>query len=409
MKKSSRYAALRYRDFRLLWFGQLVSTTGNQMMIVALNWHIYLLTKSALSLGMLGLVRFFPIIIFSLIAGNIADAHNRKKIQFLCAIALGILAVILAALTYSDMVTPMIIYILTGLSAIFSSLETPARQAFLPKLVKREHLPNAFSLNIIMWQTATIIGPAAAGFLIAELGVGSIYVFDAISFAAVLISLALIQTKGAIEGTVVKMSIHSILEGLHFVKSKSIIWSTMLLDFFSTFFSSAYALLPIFAQDILHVGPQGLGILFAAPSIGAVGAGFVMAHMQHIKRQGVILLVSVGLYGFATILFGISKSFTLSLFALFLIGVGDSVSAIIRNTVRQIATPDYMRGRMTGVNMIFFKGGPQLGEFEAGLLAAAIGGPWSVVIGGIGTVVAVGVMAYVVPTLRKYQGDEVLT
>jgi MFS family permease len=181
----------------------------------------------------------------------------------------------------------------------------------------------------------------------------------------------------------------------------------MLLDFFSTFFSSAYALLPIFAQDILHVGPQGLGILFAAPGIGAVLAGLVMAHMHNIKKQGMILLASVGVYGFATILFGVSTSFTLSLLALFLIGAGDSISAVIRNTVRQIATPDHMRGRMTGVNMIFFKGGPQLGEFEAGLLASALGGPWSVVIGGIGTIVAVGVMAFFIPTLRKYQGDEV--
>lgn len=397
-----------YKDFRLLWIGQFVSTTGNQMMIVALNWHIYVLTKSAFALGMLGLMRFVPIVIFSLIAGNIADSHDRKKIQLYSALIMGILSAVLAFLTFHGTVNATQIYILTLLTAIFSSFETPARQAFVPNLVKREHLSNALSLNIIMWQTATIVGPALCGFLIAALGVGSIYVIDALSFGVVIITLLCIKTSGIPSTHQVKLSLSSILEGLQFVKSKTIIWSTMLLDFFSTFFSSAFALLPIFAQDILHVGPQGLGILFAAPSIGAILAGFIMAHVHNLKHQGAILLGSVAVYGLATILFGLSTSFALSLLALFILGAGDSVSAIIRNTVRQITTPDHIRGRMTGVNMIFFKGGPQLGEFEAGVLAAAVGGPVSVIIGGIGTLLAVGIMTYCIPTLRKYQGDEVI-
>lgn len=406
--KQKRFAALHYRDFRFLWGGQFVSNIGNQMMIVALNWHIYTLTKSPLALGILGLSRFLPIVIFALIAGNFADSHNRKKIMLFSQVLLGIVSVTLALLTFTNNITPMWIYVLTAIASVLFAFDSPARQAFIPQLVDKKHLANAMSMGIIMWQTTAVVGPALSGFLIAEFGVGGIYTIDAVSFAAVILSILLIRTKGKVAGERIPLSFGAIWEGLVFVKGKTLIWSTMLLDFFSTLFSSAYALLPIFAQDILHVGPQGLGILFAAPAIGAVVAGFIMAHMEHIKKQGVLLLASVALYGAATVLFGLSKSFALSLFALFLVGFGDSISSIIRNTVRQIVTPNHIRGRMTSVNMIFYMGGPQLGEFEAGVLASAVGGPMSVVIGGIGTLVAVGVTAYFIPALRKYKGDEVI-
>jgi MFS family permease len=191
-------------------------------------------------------------------------------------------------------------------------------------------------------------------------------------------------------------------EGLHFVKSKTMIWSTMLLDFFSTFFASATALIPIFAKDVLAVGPSGLGLLYAAPAIGAVLAGLSVAHRPRLSHQGILLLVSVGFYALGTILFGISHIFVLSFLALIMVGSGDSISTIIRNTIRQLETPDYIRGRMTSVNMIFFIGGPQLGDFEAGVLASLVGGPISVVIGGVGTLVVVGIMALAIPVLRKY-------
>lgn len=205
------------------------------------------------------------------------------------------------------------------------------------------------------------------------------------------------------------ISVQSIKEGLVFVKSKTMIWSTMILDFICTFFASATVLLPIFAKDILRVGPEGLGILYAASSIGAVTAGFVLAHMQIVKNQGKILLISVGVFGVATLLFGFSNYFLLSFIFLTLIGAGDSISAIIRGTIRQLVTPDHIRGRMSAINMIFFMGGPQLGEFEAGLVASLIGAPLSVATGGAATIVAVIIMAYAIPTLRKYQGHEHLS
>jgi MFS family permease len=409
-KNSERFSALKYKDFRLLWFGQLVSSAGSQMQLVAVNWQIYILTGSALALGLIGLARVIPIIIFSLIGGSIADVFNRKKVLLASQIFLAIFSGILAITTFTHTASPLIIYLLTIVAAVAISFNTPAQQAFVPSLVKREHLANALSLNVILRQISTIAGPAVAGFLIAKFGVGSIYAFDAVSFLAVIGSLLAMRASGEVEGKTEasKVSFKAILEGLVFVKSHVMIWSTMILDFFSTFFSSASALLPIFAKDILHIGPQGLGLLYASVSLGALVAGAVIANMKTLPKQGKLLLIAVGVYAVGTILFGFSRSFLLSLLALFIIGAGDSVSTVIRNTLRQILTPDHIRGRMTSVNMIFFMGGPQLGEFEAGLLASFAGAPLSVVIGGAATLLVVALVAVYIPKLRNYEGHEEL-
>lgn len=399
---NERFAAFRYRDFRLLWVGQLISIIGTQMQIVALNWHIYILTNSAVALGLIGLTRFLPIVVFSLIGGSAADVFNRKKIMLVMQVSLALFAFVLAITTFTNYINPIIIYTITALSAVATSFDTPSRQAFIPSLVDKKHLTSAMSLNVIMFQISAIVGPTLAGLLIAKYSVFPIYVINGFSFIAVILSIILIRTRGSIVDNQAVLSISSIKEGLAFVKSKTIIWSTMVLDFFSTFFSSVNALFPIFARDILHVGPQGLGLMYAAPSIGAVVAGFVIAHMGTLSKQGRILLVSIVCFAIGTIIFGLSKSFILSLLALLIVGAGDSVSSIIRNTVRQLATPNYIRGRMTSINMIFFMGGPQLGEFQSGFMAAFIGAPFAVAIGGVGTIIVVGIMAYAVPILRRY-------
>lgn len=403
---SIRYPALKSRDFRLFWLAQFVSNSGNQMQIVAVNWQIYLLTNSPIALGLIGLFRFLPIITFSLIGGSFADVYNRKKIMAISQIILGTLSLILAFTTFTNTITPTFIFAITIIASIAMSFDMPARQAFVPSLVEKKYLPNAMSLNAIMWQTASIVGPSLAGIFIAQLGVAGIYAIDAASFIVVLFSLLFIKTPGNLHVGKTYVSAAAIKEGLKFVKSKTLIWSTMLLDFFSTFFSSATALLPIFAKDILLVGPQGLGLLYAAPAIGAVIAGFVLAHLGTIRRQGYVLLLAVAFYGAATALFGISRVFWLSVAALMLVGAGDSVSVIIRNTIRQLSTPDYIRGRMVSVNMIFFMGGPQLGEFEAGMLAALMGAQLSVVTGGLATIIVVAIMAVKIPHLRRYDVHE---
>jgi MFS family permease len=406
MEKHDRFAALRYPDFRLLYFGQFISFTGSQMQIVALNWHIYLLTHSAFALGLIGLVRFIPIVAFSLFGGTAADAFNRKKVIFVTNIFLTLSSIVLAIATVFGFINPLLIYTMTIASAICMAFEMPARQAFIPTLVDKNKLTNAMSLHAIMMQTSMVLGPSLSGFAIAALGVGSVYIFNAISYLAVITALLFISASGTVDTHDVTMSFESIKEGLSFVKSKTMIWSTMLLDFFSTFFASATALLPIYAKDIINVGPQGLGILYAAPAVGSVLAGFFMTSKSAHRNQGKLLLVSVFFYGLATVIFGVSSYFWLSFLALAAVGAGDGVSAIIRNTIRQIVTPNYIRGRMTSINMIFFMGGPQLGEFEAGLLAGWFGAPLSVVTGGIATMLAVAIVAVTIPALRKYDTHE---
>lgn len=372
------------------------------MQFVALNWQVYTLTHSAFALGLIGFFRFVPILIFSLVGGAVADAHNRKRLQFITQSTYIILSLVLAITDFTGDINVQIIFLITLLSAGVFAFDGPARQAFVPGLVEKKHLSNAMSLNSIMFQSSMIIGPSIAGLLIAKTHLWVIYSANAASFIFVLLSLILIKSTGAVEGERVKISLSAIVEGLSFVRTKTMVWSTMMLDFFSTFFSSATALIPIYAKDILAVGPTGLGFLYAAEAVGAVIAGFLLAHKNNLKNQGMILLISVAFYASGTIIFGLSRIFILSFLALVVVGAGDSISTILRNTIRNLETPDFIRGRMTSVNMIFFMGGPQLGDFEAGMLAGAMGAPFSVVTGGVATLFVLGIMAKKLPILRKY-------
>lgn len=372
------------------------------MQLVALNWQVYEITHSALALGAVGMLRFIPILIFSLIGGSVADAHNRKKILYTAESILAFLALVLAYITFSHRITAELIFIMTAFTAAILSFDNPARQSFVPNLIPKKNLANGMSLFSIFFQISMIIGPAFAGFFIAKSGPGLVYVANTISFLFILGGLRFIKTSGRPIGEGSQVSIQAIKEGLAFVRSKTMIWSTMLLDFFSTFFSGATALLPIFAKDILHVGPVGLGLLYAADSVGAVIAGFILAHKHNLRKQGVVLLTSITFYALGTIMLGFSKILFVSLIALVVLGAGDGISTIIRNTIRQLETPDYIRGRMGSINMIFFMGGPQLGDFEAGTLASVVGAPASVVIGGIGTLIVIAIMTLKIPTLRKY-------
>ncbi len=406
--KLSPFRALQFHNYRLFFIAYLISRIGAEMQAVTLNWHIYQMTNTTWSLALIGLSRFIPIIVFSLIGGMVADIINRKITLIISQICLTFIALLYFVTTVNGTITPLIIYILVALGAIVASFDTPARQSILPSIIPKKYFINAVGLNTIMWQTAVVLGPSLAGFMIAGMGEKGVYLINTLCFLASIIALfGLHPTKTVVEKPV-SFNLASIWEGLSFVKNSPIIYSTMLLDFFATFFASATVLLPVFAKDILKVGPQGLGILYAAPSLGAILAGLFVSSLGHIRHQGRILIISVFVYGLATVLFGITKSFPLALVFLALTGMGDVVSTIIRNTIRQLKTPDHLRGRMISVNMIFFMGGPQLGEAEAGILAALVGTPASVVVGGVGTLVATALIAILVPKLRKYHGDEVV-
>ena len=412
--RTSSLVALRHRNFRLLWGGQLVSFSGTMMQSAAILWHVSLLVpddRKGLALGLVGLVRIVPIIAFSLISGVVADVLDRRKLMLVTQSSMAVFAGLLALLTFRGLHALWPIYLLSALGSAAGAFDGPARQSLIPNLVPREHLPNAISLNTIMFQLASVTGPSLAGAVIGVLGVGWAYLFNAVSFLTVIAALLLMRDvraagTGDEEAPRTRITLKAAAEGLRFVFRADMIRSTMLLDFFATFFSSATALLPIFAQDILEVGAGGYGWLYAAPSLGALlaSAGMVRA-VDRIEKRGTVLIGSVAAYGLATVLFGLSRSFWLTFACLAVTGAADTIGMVLRNIIRQTLTPDHLRGRMTSVNMIFFMGGPQLGELEAGLVANAFGAPLSVVTGGVGCLAVTGVIAATTPALRRYRRD----
>ena len=400
--------SLYHRKFRLLWVGMMISIAGTQMQTWALLWHIRTLTDQPIALGGVGLARILPVIVFSLIGGAMADVVNRRKVLFITQNVMALSALALALLTLSGHIDLWHIYLLTAIQALAVAFDTPARQSLVPNLVPSHDLPNAFSMNSIAYQTGSIVGPALSGLAIAYLGQASAYLLNAVSYMAVIVALIMMgQVKQQIQPEHhAPVSLEAISEGVRFILGHPIILSTMILDFFATFFSSANTLMPIFARDILHVGVVEYGWLSSAQSIGAVTAALILSQYNEIRRQGPIFLVAVVLFGMATISFGLSTTFVAAMLALVIVGAADSVSTIIRNTIRQLQTPDYIRGRMVSVNQIFFMGGPQLGEVEAGTVAQFFGAPLAVISGGIGCILAVGWVVWRWPQLRKYNGDE---
>ncbi len=385
-----------------------ISLAGSQMQVWALFWHIRTLTPEPIALGGVGLARILPIIVFSLVGGAVADVANRRRMLFITQSLMALVAGALAWLTFQGTIDLWHIYALTALQAVAISFDSPARQSMVPNLVPARDLPNAFSMTSIASQMGAIVGPALSGLVIAYWGQSYTYLINAVTYLAVIMALIMM---GSVPQQVdltkhAGVSLPAIREGVQFILHHPIILSTMLLDFFATFFSSANTLMPIFARDILHVGAIAYGWLSAAQSIGAVAAAAIISQLAEIRRQGLIFLASVIAFGLSTIAFGLARTFVWAMLALTFIGASDSVSTIIRNTIRQLQTPDYIRGRMTSVNQIFFMGGPQLGEVEAGVAAQLIGAPLAVVTGGLGCILAVAWVAHRFPLVRAYNGDE---
>ena len=377
------------------------------MQFVAINWHVYLLTKSAFALGLVGLFRGVPIIICSLAGGVVADAVDRKRLMMVTQTVMLASAALLTAGTLAGLESVWPIYVLSALASAASAFDVPARQALMPTLVPTEDFPNAVSLGIMVFNVATIAGPAIAGFVLAESGPAIIYGVNALSFLAVIAALVAMRTGGDPELQSDRrnaLSLAALKEGLRFVWQTPIIVQTMTLDFAATFFASATLLLPIFAQERLHVGARGYGFLAAAPAIGSVLTALVLARLgTTLRRQGRLVVASVAVFGVATAAFGVSTVYWLSLLMLGITGASDTVSTVLRQTIRQLVTPNHLRGRMTSINMMFFMGGPQLGEMEAGTVAALIGAPLSVVTGGLGSLVCAAIAAVKSKSLMEFE------
>jgi MFS family permease len=407
--RGRRLAALQHRDYRLYWSGSLVSQLGSQMSSVAVSWQVYQLTHDPLMLGLTGLFTVVPMVLFSLYGGVVADALDRRRMLIVTQLILLCTSLILAATTLTGVISVWTVFGVVAIQGGVAAFNNPARSALIPNLVPREHLTNAISLGVTSWQVASVVGPSLAGIIIGgaahllgSSGVGVVYVIDVVSYTAVIGALALIRaaTQPLDRRPI---SLGSALEGLRFVFRNPIMSGTMLLDFFATFFGASMLLMPIFATDILHVGPQGLGFLLAAPSAGAVVSAVIVSSLGHVRRQGKVVLWSVAAYGLAWVVFGLVPNFWVALLALAGTGAADTVSMVMRQTIRQLTTPDELRGRMTSVNMIFFMGGPQLGELEGGIVARVLSAPWAAITGGLGVMVVTGLVAWKNRAVRTYE------
>lgn len=407
--------ALRYRNYRLLGLGLLISVAGSRMQAATVLWQVHDLSGQPIALAGVGLSNILPVIVFSVIAGVAADAFNRRRLILVTQSVMAMLALVLGLLTLAGRVQLWSIYLITALMSAVLTFDLPARQALIPNLLPREVLPSAFGVNATIFHLASIIGPVLAGAVLATAGVGAVYVINAVSFLAVILALV---AMGPVAQVLVRPASGSAWrprelavsagEGLRYVVGQPLIFSSMLLDFVATFFASATYLLPIFAKDILGVGAAGYGWLVAAPSVGAGASSIFLAFRRQLSNQGRTLLLAVAGFGLATIVFGLSRTFLVTFVALAATGATDAVSTIIRNTLRQLQTPDRLRGRMTGIMQVFFLGGPQLGEVEAGVVAQLFGATAAVVSGGVASLVATGWVAARFPQLRRYRGDEPL-
>ena len=392
-----------HRDFRIFWTGLVLSGIGSQFTTVAMAWQIYELTDSPLQIGLLGLARAVPQVVLLLLGGLLADAVNRRKLMMCTQTSLFLVSGTLALLTVAGKTTPLMLYITTMLLALFGSLEGPARHALIPSLVPREHLAQALALNSSQRQVAVIAGPSLAGLVLALLGPATCYAVDAFSWLVMLLSLSLLRTKLQEGKGWRAVSLTSLREGLAFVWVHAVIFPLMVMDFGATFFGSAKALFPIYARDILAVGPEGLGVLYAASAVGSLLAAIGMSLFVRVRRAGLWIFAGVAMYATCIVLFAGSRTFWLSVLLLASAGAGDTISAILRGTINQLSTPDDLRGRMVSINSIFTNSGPGLGQFESGLVAAWLGAELSALTGGLATLAILAVVAATFPAIRRYQ------
>ena len=397
------FSPFRHRDFSVFWTGSFLSSIGTQFTSVAMAWQIYELTNSPLQIGLLGVARAVPQIALLLVGGLLADAMNRRKLMMCTQIGLFGVSTILALLSYAGQTTPHMLYIATMLLAFFTSLEQPSRQSLIPNLVPREQLAQALALQGTQRYVPIIAGPSLAGVVLAFSGPAACYAVDAGSWLAMLGALKLLRTKIPEGGGWKTVSLTSLREGLLFVWSHGVIFPLMLLDFSATFFGNVRGLFPIYARDILLVGPTGLGLLYAARAIGSLLAAGAMALFGPVKHSGRWIFLGIGIYGLSTVFFAGSQLFWFSFLMLMLTGAGDTISSILRSTINQLSTPDELRGRMSSINSIFTSSGPQLGQFESGVVAAWLGAQLSALTGGVATLFILIVVAASFPRVRQFQ------
>ncbi len=388
-----------HRPFALFWASRVLSTTAFQMQSVAVGWLVYELTGSALDLGLVGLAQFVPMLALALVTGHVADNFDRRRILVACqTVKLLTAAALGLGSLYGGMPREAIFAVIFVFGAA-RAFEMPTLQALLPGVVPEPMLPRAVAASASANQTATIAGPALGGLLYAA---SPMLAFATCGILYVLSAFAIVRVRSRLKAAGrAPVSLDSLLAGIRYIHRNPVIMGAISLDLFAVLLGGATALLPIYAKDILHVGPTGLGVLRAAPGVGALAMSLYLARHPPRRRVGRQMFAAVAAFGVATIAFGLSASFPLSLVALALLGASDMVSVVIRASLVQLKTPDAMRGRVSAVNSVFIGSSNQLGEFESGLTAAWFGTVPSVVIGGVGTLVVVLLWMRFFPALAR--------
>jgi MFS family permease len=394
-----RLAVLRNRDFTFFLAARFLATIAVQMQTVAVGWQVYAVTHDPLDLGLIGLSQFLPFVLLILPAGHMADNHDRRRIITLCFAAQCVCAVLLLALAWRGLhsATPVFaVMVLFGTARAFSM---PTGQALLPNLVSREQFGTAVALNSSTWQVATIAGPALGGVVYLS-GATVVYVTVAVLLALATLLTLLVRRGGERSASTEPPGWHTLLSGLRFVWSRRPVLGAISLDLFAVLFGGATALLPVYAADVLHVGPSGLGLLRTAPGAGAALCGLAIGVAPIARHVGRWMFGGVLAFGVATIAFGLSTSFWLSIAALAVMGAGDMVSVYIRHLLVQLETPDDIRGRVSAVNAVFIGASNELGEFESGITAAWFGTVPAVVVGGCATLLVAAAWSRLFPELR---------
>ena len=394
------WSVLRHRNYALLFWGQLISSTGTQIQIVAVAWQVFLLTHSPLALGLIGLVQAIPRIVLSLVGGIFADVFDRRKLLLNFQMMLAALSAVLALCTFYHIINMFIIYAVVLISASVSAFDFPTRQAIIPNLVPRERLADAVSLYMAMIQLTGIVGLTAGGSVIAQFGLANTYWIDVISYFVVIGSLLFMAVPYIPVEKRAQAGFRALTDGMRFLRTQQVILAIISLDFFATFFGSPTSLLPIFASSLLHVGSQGLGILMAVDSIGALAVTPFAGRIGRFTRQGLGIVFSIILWGVCIVAFGLfPSSLWISALLLACAGAANMISMILRFLVVQLITPDELRGRISSVNAMFAFGGPLLGNFESGLVASLTSPQFSIISGGVACIIATLAIVAIVPGL----------
>jgi MFS family permease len=398
--------AFQYPNFVSYTIARFLIVVSLEMQSVAVAWQVYDITRRPIDLGYVGLAQFLPGFVLFLFAGHAADIFDRRKLLMWCYGGFGLCSALLLAISWHAPRSVHSIYVVLVLLGVFRSFNFPVSRALLPQLVPEEHFSNAVAWNASTFQIATIAGPAIGGIAYALFrGPDAVYALAlVVCIVSTLLTLRIhplaLSRERELTGRE-PISLRTVFAGFHFIWRKKVILGSISLDMFAVLLGGAVALLPVYAKEILHTGPWGLGLLRSAPGVGAALMAIVVAHRPIRRRAGLTMLCFVASFGVMTILFGLSRNLIVSLVALFLLGASDMVSVIIRATLIQVATPDEMRGRVNAVDMLFIGVSNELGEFESGLTAQWFGTVPAVVLGGIGTLLVIAAWAWLFPELRK--------